>query len=129
MPFCAKPPHKHTTQCMVSPQLVINSSAPTDQLCECLATSSQIELYDVQGSMPSVRYVHLREEAKGAPTSLALEDALPLQHLLAPVATCKDSIAAAVDALQPSEAALQSTHASSSLGPCSFGAALQAVLG
>ena len=89
----------------------------------------QIELYDVQGSVPSVKYVCLREEAKGAPTPLALEDALPLQHLLAPVASCKESIAAAVEALQPDEAALQGTHALSSLGPRSFGAALQAVLG
>ena len=83
----------------------------------------------MQGSVPSVKYVHLRHEPKGPPSPVALEDALPLQHLLAPVAACKDSIAAAVDGLQPDEAALQGTDAATSLGPRSFGAALQAVLG
>lgn len=89
----------------------------------------QVGLFDVQGSVPSVKYVHLRHETRGSPTPLALEDALPLEHLLAPVGACKESIAAAVDSLQPDEDPVPGMDASASLGPRSFGAALQAVLG
>ena len=86
-------------------------------------------MYDVQGQVPCVKYVHLRQEPGGPPTPVALEEAMPLQQLLAPVAACKEQIAAAVDALQPDEITTQGNTAADPLGPRSFGAALQAVLG
>ncbi len=61
--------------------------------------SAQIGLYEVSGSVPTVRYVPILE-ADGAPTPLDLEDALPLACLLSPVADAKDAIGAAIDALQ-----------------------------
>lgn len=51
--------------------------------------------------MPSVRYVHLIEGEADSPTLLDLQDALPLDSLLAPVVSCKDTITAAIDSLQP----------------------------
>ncbi|DBB07884.1 TPA: hypothetical protein ACH3X3_009279 [Trebouxia sp. C0006] len=89
----------------------------------------QIGLYDCQGPHPSIRYVHTSGEAKGPPTSLGLEEALPLSYLLAPVGACKDCIAAAVDNLEPDMLQhVGSEGGDSSLGTRSFGAALQAVL-
>jgi len=75
------------------------------------------------------RYVHTSGEAKGPPTPLGLEEALPLSHLLAPVGACKDCIAAAVDSLEPDMLQhVGSEGSDSSLGTRSFGVALQAVL-
>ena len=89
----------------------------------------QIGLYDCQGPHPSIRYVHTSGEAKGPPTPLGLEEALPLSHLLAPVGACKDCIAAAVDSLEPDMLQhVGSEGGDSSLGTRSFGVALQAVL-
>ena len=89
----------------------------------------QIGLYGCQGPQPSIRYVHISGEAKGAPTTLGLEEALPLSHLLAPIGACKDCIAAVVDSLEPDMFQHVSAEGGdSSLGTRSFGAALQAVL-
>ena len=90
----------------------------------------QIGLYDCQGPQPSIRYVHISGEAMGDPYPLALAQALPLAHLLAPVGSCKDCIAAAVDSLQADHDQHGSTAAThdAALGTRSFGGALQAVL-
>ena len=70
------------------------------------------------------------KEARGAPPPLDLEEALPLQHMLAPVSSCKQCIAEAIDSLEPDAASSSagSAEADSNLGSRSFGAALQAVL-
>lgn len=88
----------------------------------------QIGLYDCQASQPSIKYVHISGETKGPPTSLGLDEALPLSHLLAPVGTCKECIAAAVDSLEPEVAQMLRNSDDGSLGTRSFGSALQAVL-
>ncbi|KAL0031778.1 hypothetical protein WJX79_006935 [Trebouxia sp. C0005] len=104
-------------------------AVPPLALFALITFSPKIGLYDCQGPQPSIRYVHTSGEAKGAPTSLGLEEALPLSHLLAPVGACKDCIAAAVDTLEPDMLQHVSSEGSdTSLGTRSFGAALQAVL-
>ena len=90
----------------------------------------QIGLYDCQGPQPSIKYVHTSGEAKGDPHPLGLEEALPLAHLLTPVGSCKDCIAAAVDSLQADpdqHGSITGAH-DVALGTRSFGGALQAVL-
>ena len=72
-------------------------SALVERAHRCLI--AQIGLYEVSGSVPTVRFVPI-VEADGAPTPLDLEDALPLACLLTPVADAKDAISAAIDALQ-----------------------------
>lgn len=60
-----------------------------------------------------------------------LQEALPLTHLLAPVGEFKECIAAAVDSLEPEDAAAAGSVApegDSDVGSRSFGPALQAVL-
>lgn len=57
-------------------------------------------LWDLQGEVPAVRQVALVEGGE-SPTPLELEEALPLEALLAPLATCKGQIGAALDLLQP----------------------------
>lgn len=74
----------------------------------CRCAWHQIGLYDVVGRVARVQYVPILEE-DGAPTPLELEDALPLGALLAPLATHKDGIAAALEALEPDPPAPQDT--------------------
>ena len=57
----------------------------------------------MQGSVPAVRLVPLVEDGTDSPTPLDLQDALPLDALLASVASSKESIAAAVEGLQPDQ--------------------------
>ena len=78
---------------------------------------TQIELYDVVGGVTSIRSVPILE-SYGSPTALELQDGLPLGAFLAPVASCKDALAAALETLEPCEPLLLFLS-SSSLG-CSF---------
>jgi len=55
----------------------------------------------MQGTLPVVRYVSLVEDGSDSPTPLELADALPLAEFLAPLGTCKERIAAAIDLLKP----------------------------
>ena len=89
---------------------------------------TQIGLYDTQSNHPSIKYVHISDSTKGPITPVDLEEALPLQHLLAPVGLCKECIATAVDSLDADAAGRAPAQADSDLGSRSFGAALQAVL-
>ena len=57
----------------------------------------------MQGRAPAVRLVPLVEDGTDSPTPLDLQDALPLDALFAPVASSKESIAAAVEGLQPDQ--------------------------
>lgn len=89
----------------------------------------QIGLYDTQSKHPSIKYVHISGSSPGPTTAVDLEEALPLQHLLAPVGLCKECIATAVDSLEADAAAGRApAEVDSDLGSRSFGAALQAVL-
>lgn len=89
----------------------------------------QIGLYDTQSQHPSIKYVHISGSSQGASTSPDLDEALPLNHLLAPVGLCKECIATAVDSLEADAAACSvPAEGDFDLGSRSFGAALQAVL-
>ncbi|XP_076893991.1 protein transport protein SEC23 D-like [Bidens hawaiensis] len=66
-----------------------------------LATfSHKLGLYDVQGPIPVVKNVFLPADSDGT-LSIELEDAMPLFNFLAPVDTCKDRIASALETLRP----------------------------
>ncbi|KAF6996105.1 hypothetical protein CFC21_012492 [Triticum aestivum] len=63
--------------------------------------SHKIGLYDVQGPVPVVKNVFIPPDSEEDGLAVALEDAMPLLSFLAPVDTCKDQIAAALDTLRP----------------------------
>ncbi|XP_027345884.1 protein transport protein SEC24 isoform X2 [Abrus precatorius] len=66
-----------------------------------LATfSHKLGLYDVQGPIPVVKNVFIPPDAEGT-LPIELEDAMPLLQFLAPVETCKDRIASALETLRP----------------------------
>ncbi|XP_024987172.1 protein transport protein Sec24-like At3g07100 isoform X1 [Cynara cardunculus var. scolymus] len=66
-----------------------------------LATfSHKLGLYDVQGPIPVVKNVFLPQDSDGT-LPIELEDAMPLFSFLAPVETCKDRIASALETLRP----------------------------
>ncbi|KAK9079171.1 hypothetical protein SSX86_000841 [Deinandra increscens subsp. villosa] len=66
-----------------------------------LATfSHKLGLYDVQGPIPVVKNVFLPADSDGT-LPVELEDAMPLFSFLAPVETCKDRIASALETLRP----------------------------
>ena len=62
--------------------------------------SSQVGLYDIQGSHPVVKYVAI--PAKPQPLPVPLEDVVALESFLAPVDGNKDNIAAALETLRHS---------------------------
>jgi hypothetical protein len=62
--------------------------------------SHKIGLYDVQGPIPVVKNVFIPPDGESS-LSLELEDVMPLLQFLAPVETCKDRIAAALETLRP----------------------------
>lgn len=74
--------------------------------------------------MPAVKYVPLMDFGGASPTLLELEEALPLESLLAPVASCKEAISAALESLQPDPDA----RGGESPSHRAFGGAVQAVL-
>lgn len=63
--------------------------------------SHKIGLYDVQGPIPVVKNVFIPPDLEEDGLPVALEDAMPLLSFLAPVDTCKDRIAAALETLRP----------------------------
>ncbi|VAH19649.1 unnamed protein product [Triticum turgidum subsp. durum] len=63
--------------------------------------SHKIGLYDVQGPVPVVKNVFIPPDSEEDGLAVTLEDAMPLLSFLAPVDTCKDRIAAALDTLRP----------------------------
>ncbi|KAI7730448.1 hypothetical protein M8C21_009534 [Ambrosia artemisiifolia] len=66
-----------------------------------LATfSHKLGLYDVQGPIPVVKNVFLPADFDGT-LPIELEDVMPLFSFLAPVETCKDRIASALETLRP----------------------------
>ncbi|KAK4440604.1 putative protein, mitochondrial [Sesamum alatum] len=62
--------------------------------------SHKIGMYDVQGPIPVVKNVFIPPDSHGKLT-MELEDVMPLFSFLAPVDTCKDRIASALETLKP----------------------------
>ena len=59
----------------------------------------QIGLWDVTGSVPSVKYVHIIEHGLEAPTAVDLQSAVPLTSLAPSVGEYKSAFATAIDLL------------------------------
>lgn len=98
-----------------------------------LATfSHKIGLYDVQGPIPVVKNVFVPPDSEGT-LPIELEDVMPLLHFLAPVETCKDRIASALETLRPTTSWERTTGAGQGLdgvlmGGRGFGVAMEALL-
>ncbi|KAK4441295.1 protein transport protein Sec24A [Sesamum alatum] len=98
-----------------------------------LATfSHKIGLYDVQGPIPVVKNVFIPPDSVGNLT-MELEDVMPLFSFLAPVDTCKDRIASALETLKPTTSWERTTAAGQGvdgvlLGGRGFGVAMEALL-
>ncbi|KAM7496929.1 hypothetical protein LguiA_021343 [Lonicera macranthoides] len=97
-----------------------------------LATfSHKIGLYDVQGPIPLVKNVFIHPESEET-APIELEDVMPLFSFLAPVDTCKDRIASALETLKPTTSWERSTAAGQGLdgvllGGRGFGVAMEAL--
>nr|ACN25159.1 unknown [Zea mays] len=95
--------------------------------------SHKIGLYDVQGPIPLVKNVFIPPDLEEDGLPVALEDAMPLLSFLAPVDTCKDRIAAALETLRPTsswERGAASGHEEDAvlLGGRGFGTAMSALI-
>ncbi|KAJ1440698.1 Zinc finger, Sec23/Sec24-type superfamily [Sesbania bispinosa] len=97
-----------------------------------LATfSHKLGLYDVQGPIPVVKNVFIPSDAEGT-LPIELEDVMPLLQFLAPVETCKDRIASALETLRPTTSWERTTAAGQGLdgvliGGRGFGVAMEAL--
>lgn len=98
-----------------------------------LATFSyKVGLYDVQGPIPVVKNVFVPPDSDGN-LPVELEDVMPLSSFLAPVDTCKDRIASALETLRPTTSWERASAAGQGLdgvllGGRGFGAAMEALL-
>ncbi|KAL5583227.1 hypothetical protein UlMin_015669 [Ulmus minor] len=98
-----------------------------------LATfSHKFGLYDVQGPIPVVKNVFIPPDTEGT-LPIELEDVMPLLQFLAPVDTCKDRIASALETLRPTTSWERTTGAGQGLdgvlmGGRGFGVAMEALL-
>ncbi|KAJ4980050.1 hypothetical protein NE237_010830 [Protea cynaroides] len=98
-----------------------------------LATfSHKIGLYDVQGPIPVVKNIFIPPDADNT-LQIELEDAMLLSSFLAPVETCKDRIAAALETLRPTTSWERTTSAGQGLdgvllGGRGFGVAMEALI-
>ncbi|XP_054812670.1 protein transport protein SEC23 D [Prosopis cineraria] len=97
-----------------------------------LATfSHKLGLYDVQGPIPVVKNVFIPPDTEGT-LSIELEDVMPLLQFLAPVETCKERIASALETLRPTTSWERTTAAGQGLdgvliGGRGFGVAMEAL--
>lgn len=97
-----------------------------------LATfSHKIGLYDVQGPIPVVKNIFIHPDSDKT-MSIELEDVMPLFSFLAPVETCKDRIASALETLKPTSSWERTTAAGQGLdgvllGGRGFGVAMEAL--
>lgn len=95
-----------------------------------LATfSHKMGLYDVQGPLPVVKNIFIPPDSDGT-LPIELEDVMPLLSFLAPVDTCKDRIASALETLRPTSSWERSSPVGDGvlLGGRGFGAAMEALL-
>ncbi|XAR60149.1 hypothetical protein NMG60_11033403 [Bertholletia excelsa] len=93
--------------------------------------SHKIGLYDVQGPVPVVKNVFIPPDMDGT-LPIELEDIMPLLSFLAPVETCKDRIASALETLRPTNSWERTTAAGQGLdgvllGGRGFGVAMEAL--
>ncbi|XP_047307710.1 protein transport protein Sec24-like At3g07100 [Impatiens glandulifera] len=97
-----------------------------------LATfSHKLGLYDVQGPVPVVKNVFISPDPD-VTLPIELEDVMPLLSFLAPVDTCKDKIASALETLRPTTSWERTTAAGQGLdgvflGGRGFGAAMESL--
>ncbi|WOL03496.1 protein transport protein SEC23-like [Canna indica] len=94
--------------------------------------SHKIGLYDVQGPIAVVKNVFIPPDLEGR-LPVDLEDVMPLFSFLAPVETCKDHIAAALETLKPTTSWERTTAAGQGLdgvllGGRGFGVAMTALI-
>ncbi|KAG0481046.1 hypothetical protein HPP92_011613 [Vanilla planifolia] len=94
--------------------------------------SHKIGLYDVQGPIPVAKNVFISPESDGG-LQINLDDVMPLLSFLAPVETCKDRIAAALETLKPITSWERTSSAGQGLdgvlfGGRGFGAAMEALI-
>ncbi|ONK71291.1 uncharacterized protein A4U43_C04F6960 [Asparagus officinalis] len=97
-----------------------------------VAFSHKIGIYDIQGPIPVVKNVFIPPDSDGK-LPVDLEDVMPLLSFLAPVDTCKDRIAAALETLKPTTSWERTTGAGQSLegvllGGRGFGVAMDALI-
>ncbi|PIA28240.1 hypothetical protein AQUCO_07200115v1 [Aquilegia coerulea] len=98
-----------------------------------LATfSHKLGIYDVQGPIPVVKNVFIPSDAEGV-LPIELEDVMPLLSFLAPVETCKDRIAAALETVKPTTSWERTTaagqgHDGMLLGGRGFGLAMDGLI-
>ncbi|KAB1223128.1 Protein transport protein SEC24-1 [Morella rubra] len=98
-----------------------------------LATfSHKLGLYDVQGPIPVVKNVLIPPDMEGT-LPIELEDVMPLLQFLAPVETCKDRIASALETLRPTTSWERTTAAGQGMdgvfmGGRGFGVAMEALI-
>ncbi|KAG2674414.1 hypothetical protein I3843_13G118700 [Carya illinoinensis] len=97
-----------------------------------LATfSHKLGLYDVQGPIPVVKNILIPPDLEGT-LPIELEDVMPLLQFLAPVETCKDRIASALETLRPTTSWERTTAAGQGMdgvlmGGRGFGVAMEAL--
>lgn len=94
--------------------------------------SHKIGIYDVQGPIPVVKNVFIPPDSDGR-LPVDLEDVMPLLSFLAPIDTCKDRIAAALETLKPTTSWERSSVAGQGsdgvlLGGRGFGVAMDALI-
>ncbi|THU68747.1 hypothetical protein C4D60_Mb08t07110 [Musa balbisiana] len=94
--------------------------------------SHKVGLYDVQGPIAVVKNVFIPPDSEGR-LPVDLEDVMPLLSFLAPVETCKDRIAAALETLKPTTSWERTTAAGQGLdgvllGGRGFGVAMTALI-
>ncbi|KAK9156767.1 hypothetical protein Scep_003341 [Stephania cephalantha] len=92
-----------------------------------LATfSHKLGLYDVQGPVPVVKNILIPQDSDET-IPISLEDVMPLISFLAPVETCKDRIAAALETLKPITSVAGQEIDGILLGGRGFGGAMEAL--
>ncbi|KMT05478.1 hypothetical protein BVRB_7g176030 [Beta vulgaris subsp. vulgaris] len=104
---------------------------PVGALFGLAVFSVKLGLYDVQGPVPVVKNILIPPDAD-ATIQIGLDDVMPLFSFLAPVETCKERIASAIENLKPMTSWERSAAASQALdgvllGGRGFGAAMEAL--
>ncbi|KAK9682110.1 hypothetical protein RND81_10G051200 [Saponaria officinalis] len=104
---------------------------PSGELFGLATFSVKLGLYDVQGPVSVVKNIFIPSDSEGT-IQMELEDAVPLSSFLAPVDTCKDRIASAIETLKPMTTWERSAAAGQALegvlfGGRGFGAAMEAL--
>lgn len=104
---------------------------PSGALFGLATFSLKLGLYDVQGPVPVVKNVFIPSDSDGT-IPIELEDVMPLLSFLAPVDTCKDHIASALETLKPMTSWERSAASSQALdgvllGGRGFGSAMEAL--